>query len=345
MKLISLKEKVISLPNTQILNLIQEIELRKGRVFDLPKFKNINRLHDLSLRRSTTASNAIEGIKVAPRRETDLLIMNLKPEAYEDYLVLGYNSALKRIFSSYKYQSLDEKFILDLHKLMYEGFNPEFGGKWKDTQNYIVKDNGKENPDILFTPSRPEEVPGLMSSLVWQYNACCQDPDVNRLLLIPVFVFDFLCIHPFNDGNGRISRLLTSFFLLKAGYDVEFYYSLSYLILDRLADYYKALQLSSSGWKVDKNDYSYFTIFLLQIILEGYGRLEEMTEFARLKADSVEKVLTLVEKASSPVSKAEIEEILFSLSRTTIEQSLGSLVKGNKIQIVQSGHYAKYYRK
>lgn len=345
MKLISLKEKVIGLPNTQILNLIQEIELRKGRVFDLPKFKNINRLHDISQRRSTTASNAIEGIKVTPKREADLLIMNLKPEAYEDYLILGYNSALKRIFSSYKYQSLDEKFILDLHKLMYEGFNPDFGGKWKDTQNYIVKDNGKENPDILFTPSKPEEVPGLMGSLIWQYNACCRDPDVNRLLLIPVFVLDFLCVHPFNDGNGRVSRLLTSFFLLKAGYDVELYYSLSYLILDRLADYYKALQLSSAGWKEDKNDYSYFVIFLLQIILEGYDRLEQMTEFARLKADSEEKVRMAVEKASSPISKADIEEILFSLSKTTIEKSLGSLVKEDRIQMVQSGHYAKYYRK
>lgn len=344
MKTFSLKESVLALPNPQIVHLLQEIELRKGKTFSLPQQKNVNRLHILSKRRSTTSSNAIEGIKVTPKREADLLTLGQKPKAYEEFMLTGYNSALERVFSSPTYQELDERFILDLHQLMYQGFNPEFGGRWKDSQNYIVQDEGKGQKRVLFTPSKPEEVPALMGNLLWQYNACLRDPEVNRLLLIPVFILDFLCIHPFNDGNGRMSRLLTSFLLLKDHYDVDRYYSLSYLILKRQDEYYQALYNSTQGWKEDRNDYSYFVIYLLQIILQGYQQLDRMVEFASWKAPAFAKVEKAIVESPTPVSKADLEELLFSLSRTTIEKALGAVLQAGKIKKIQSGHYAKYYR-
>jgi Fic family protein len=345
MKIFSLKENVLALPNPQILNLLQAIELRRGQTFSLPHLKNVNRLHVLSKRRSTTSSNAIEGIRVTPKREADLLSLGMKPEAYEEFMLTGYNAALERVLASFSYQELDERFILDLHALMYQGYNPAFGGKWKDTQNYITQDDGKGNKALLFTPSKPEDVPALMGNLVWQYNACLQDPEVNRLLLIPVFILDFLCVHPFNDGNGRMSRLLTSFLLLKDDYDVDLYYSLSYLILARQEDYYQALYNSTQLWKEDKNDYSYFAIYLLQIILEGYERLDKMVELASWKAPAEDKVVKAIMDSPTPLSKAELEELLFSLSKTTIEKALGDALKSEKIRMIQSGHYAKYYRK
>jgi len=345
MKTFSLKENVLKLPNPQILHLLQEIELRKGRAFSLPHLKNINRLHDISKRRSTTSSNAIEGIRVTPKREADLLSLGLKPEVYEDFMLTGYNAALERIISSYSYQDLDERFILDLHQLMYRGYNPGFGGKWKDTQNYIVQNNGKGKTTVLFTPSKPKDVPQLMGNLVWQYSACLGDPEVNRLLLIPVFILNFLCVHPFNDGNGRMSRLLTSFLLLKDGYDVDFYYSLSYLILTRQEEYYQTLHNSDRSWEKGENDYSYFVIFLLQIILEGYEKLDKMAEFASWKAPAEEKVAKAINESPVPLDKADLEELLFSLSRTTIEKALGDSLKAGKVRMIQSGHYAKYYRK
>src|SRR5574344_1223756 len=115
MKIFSLKENVLALPNPQILNLLQAIELRRGQTFSLPHLKNVNRLHVLSKRRSTTSSNAIEGIRVTPKREADLLSLGMKPEAYEEFMLTGYNAALERVLASFSYQELDERFILDLH--------------------------------------------------------------------------------------------------------------------------------------------------------------------------------------------------------------------------------------
>lgn len=345
MRTISLKEDVLKLASPRVISLLASIELNKGKTFSLPKLKNVNRLHDISKRRSTTSSNAIEGIKVTPEREVDLLAKGMKPEAYEDYMLTGYNEALELVLSSYRYQELDENFILDLHHLMYRGYNPSFGGRWKDTQNYIIQESPRGDKKILFTPSKPMDVPSLIGNLVWQYNACLRDPDVNRLLLIPVFILDFLCIHPFNDGNGRVSRLLTSFLLLKDGYDVDLYYSLSYLILNRQDEYYESLYSSSGGWHEESNDYSPFAVYFLQIVLEGYEKLNDMVSLASMKATAKEKVAKIISSSAVPVSKADLEELLFSTSRTTIEKALGELKEAGEIKIVQSGHYAKYFRK
>jgi len=142
-----------------------------------------------------------------------------------------------------------------------------------------------------------------------------------------------------------MSRLLTSYLLLKDGYDVDLYYSLSYLILARQEDYYQALYNSTQGWKEDKNDYSYFAIYLLKVILEGYNKLDKMVEFASWKAPAEDKVVKAIAESPIPLSKADLEELLFSLSRTTIEKALGDGLKSEKIRMIQSGHYAKYYRK
>ncbi len=345
MKFINLKEQVLKLNTPINISMLQAIEANRGKVFFLPKKVRLNRLHDLNKRRSVTSSNEIEGIKIAKSREEDILLNHLDPETTEEFLLFGYNKALENVFSVYKYQSLTESYIKDLHYFLYESLTPGFGGKYKTEQNYIREyDKGGNLLRTVFIPASPEEVSDLMGNLVYQFNECLKDAQCNILLTIFVFVLDFLCIHPFFDGNGRVSRLLTTFLLLKYGYDLDQYYSLSYVILNNIDAYYRSLEKSSDGWHEGNNNPEYFVHFMLECLKEGYKKLAYIVELNSMAGFANDKVLRVINDAKAPISKSEIEEILINLSRTTIEKALGVLTSSNSIQIVQSGKYAKYYK-
>lgn len=345
MKFIDFDEQISSLSTPSITAMLQAVELNRGKTFVLPKKLKLNRLHDLNKRRSVTSSNEIEGIKIQKNREEEVLLKGFTPETKEEFMLFGYNKALENIFEVYKYQSLNEAYIKDLHYFLFESLNPEFGGKYKAEQNYIreIGKNGNFKRTV-FIPSAPEEVPNLMGNLIYQFNESLKKPDSNILLCIFVFILDFLCIHPFYDGNGRVSRLLTTFLLMKYGYALDQYYSLSYVILNNVDAYYLSLEKSSAGWNEDKNDCSYFVRFMLECLKEGYKKLAYIVEINSLKAVTKEKVLLIVNDAKTPIAKADIEEILIGASRTAIEKALGALSKEGSILMVQGGKYAKYYK-
>ena len=345
MKFIDLKNQTLQLNKPAIIAMLQSVEVNRGRSFALPKKLKVNRLHDLNKRRSVTSSNEIEGITVSKLREEDILLKNLAPETKEEYLLLGYNKALENVFKVYKYQSLTESYIKDLHYFLYESLTPEFGGKYKAEQNYIREYDKTGRPiRTVFIPSKPQDVDGLMGSLVYQFNECARDPECNILLAIFAFVVDFLCIHPFFDGNGRVSRLLTTFLLMKYGYDLDQYYSLSYIILSHVDDYYASLEKSSIGWHEGKNDDEYFAHFMLACLKEGYQKLAYIIEVNSMSGFANDKVLRVINDSKRPMTKADIEELLVNLSRTTIEKALGTLEKQQRIQMIQRGKYAKYYK-
>ena len=345
MKFINLKEDIISLNTPLIINMLQAVEVNRGKTFFLPKKIKVNRLHDFNKRRSVTSSNEIEGIKIAKSREEDILLNNLAPDTKEEYLLYGYNKALENVFKVYKYQSLTESYIKDLHYFLYESLTPEFGGKYKVEQNYIREyDKNSNLVRTVFIPTKPIDVDSMMGNLIYQFNECIKDPECNTLITIFVFVLDFLCIHPFFDGNGRVSRLLTTFLLLKYGYDLDQYYSFSYVILNNIDEYYSSLEKSSFAWHENKNNYEYFVHFMLKCLKEGYQRLAYIFEINSINGLSDQKVLRVIYDAKEPITKAEIEELLINLTRTTIEKALSNLLKSNKIQMIQSGKYAKYYK-
>ena len=345
MKFINLEAQISSLNTSSITVMLQAVELNRGKTFVLPKKLKLNRLHDLNKRRSVTSSNEIEGIKIQKIREEDILLKGFNPKTKEEFLLYGYNKALENVFEVYKYQSLDESYIKDLHYFLFESLNPEFGGKYKVEQNYIREfDKSANFVRTVFIPSAPEEVSNLMGNLIFQFNEYIKKPNSNILLSIFVFILDFLCIHPFYDGNGRISRLLTTFLLMKYGYSLDQYYSLSYVILNNVDIYYSSLEKSSIGWNEDKNDCSYFVRFMLECLKEGYKKLAYIVEINSLDLNIKEKVLLVVNDSKAPITKADIEEILINASRTTIEKALGMLLKERSIQMIQSGKYAKYYK-
>ena len=345
MKFINLKEQILKLNDPFIISMLQAVEVNRGKTFNLPKKIKLNRLHDLSKRRSVTSSNEIEGIKIDKRREKDILLKHMSPETKEEYLLLGYNKALENIFEVYRYQSLSESFIKDLHYFLYESLTPEFGGKYKTEQNYIREfDKNGNLLRTVFIPSKPQDVDNLMGNLVYQFNECVKDVECNTIIAIFVFILDFLCIHPFYDGNGRVSRLLTTFLLLKYGYDLDQYYSFSYVILNNVDKYYESLEKSSIGWHDNNNDCGFFVHFMLNCLKDGYSKLGYILQVNSIPGTSDDKVLKVINDSKTPISKADIEEVLINLSRTTIEKSLGELVKKERIQMIQSGKYAKYYK-
>ena len=203
MKIFNLKEQAQKILVGDIIPLISTIEAKNGFVYALPKKKKLNRLHDLSRRRSVTSSNKIEGISVSKNREEELLIYNKSAETREDYALLGYNKALSYLMDNYKNISLSESLIKDIHFMMYQDYLPDFGGKYKVIQNYINSyDKNGNLLEIVFTPSAPEDVSSQMGNLIWQFNDAMNDPLCNKLILIFIFILEFLCIHPFPDGNG-----------------------------------------------------------------------------------------------------------------------------------------------
>ena len=343
MKFFALKEQAKQLLTPEIVALLSSIEEKKGFVYSLPNKKKINRLHDLSKRRSVTSSNKIEGIQVSKKREEELLLMNADAETKEDYELLGYNKALTYMMDNYEYLSLSEELIKDFHYKMYQDFSPDFGGKYKAIHNYINSYDSNGNfLRVKFTPSKPEDVPQQMGNLVWQFNEACNDPFVNKLILIFIFILEFLCIHPFPDGNGRVSRLLTSYLLLKFGYTMDKYYSLSYLISEHLDDYYKSLDLSDNGWHENNNSPYYFVHYHLLRLIEGYKKIEYIIKINEESGNCVDKVLKAIKDNMIPTSKEYIEEVLYSYSRTSIEKALDGLLKINKIKFVSKGKSAKY---
>ena len=345
MKFINLKEQILKLNDPFIISMLQAVEVNRGKTFNLPKKIKLNRLHDLNKRRSVTSSNEIEGIKIDKRREEDILLKHMSPETKEEYLLFGYNKALENIFEVYRYQSLSESFIKDLHYFLYESLTPDFGGKYKTEQNYIREfDKNGNLLRTVFIPSKPQDADNLMGNLVYQFNECVKDAECNTIIAIFVFILDFLCIHPFYDGNGRVSRLLTTFLLLKYGYDLDQYYSFSYVILNNVDKYYESLEKSSIGWHDNNNDCGFFVHFMLNCLKDGYSKLGYILQVNSIPGSSDDKVLKVINDSKTPISKADIEEVLINLSRTTIEKSLGELVKKEHIQMIQSGKYAKYYK-
>lgn len=344
MKIFELSDEIKKCETPEINSLIQRIELYRGMSFSLPKGKEINRLHERSQRWSTTSSNAIESIKIDSKREEEILGSNVSPSTYEEFMIRGYNDALSIVFSVYKYQSLDEDFICRLHKVMYEGWNPEFGGSYKYQQNYIKSKDVDGNESIVFTPPSAEDTRALMGNLLYQFNLEAGKPTTNRLVLVFDFILNFLCIHPFQDGNGRVSRLLTTFLLLKLGYELDQYYSLSYLILNHIDDYYSSLNQSDQGWKENRNDPVPFVSYSLLRLLEGYQKLNYILKTNSGEGTCADKCLGVINDSSKPISKADIEEILYSYSRDGIEKALKGLVKDKKTQLVQRGRYSLYYK-
>ena len=263
--------------DTDIVNLVAKIHESKGRqdLFIRQKPTELARLVEIAKIQSTVASNKIEGIVTTDSRIKQLFEERTTPRNRDEGEIMGYRDVLNTIHESYEYIPIRPSYILQLHRDLMRRANLSFGGHFKNVQNYINETRPDGTVITRFTPVAPYETPEAVERLCNAYERAVATERVDSLLLIPAFICDFLCIHPFNDGNGRMSRLLTLLLLYKSGYSVGKYISIEKQIEQTKDRYYDTLEEADANWHEEKNDPTPFIRYMLQILLACYTEFED----------------------------------------------------------------------
>ncbi len=311
----------------EIINYIGLVHEFKGRqeLFLNQRKEDLDKLIEISKIQSTEASNEIEGIITTNQRLKELMADKTTPKNRSEKEIQGYRYALNMVHESFGYIPIRSNTILQLHKEMYQFLDVRFGGRFKDTSNEIdaVYPNGRKV--VLFKPLEPYETPDAIEAICDEYDNAINKYNIDPLIVIPVFIHDFLCIHPFNDGNGRMSRLLTTLLLYRSGYVIGKYISLEKKIQISKPDYYDALQQSSTGWIESTNDDTPFIKYLLGTILAAYRDFEERVDVVGHKMSALEMVEKAVKSKLGKFTKSDIMEFCPEIGRGSVEQSLKAL--------------------
>ena len=294
---------------------------------------------------SVKSSNAIEGIVTSDERIAAIVNQNSAPLNHNEAEIAGYRDALNEIHLGYEHIDFRQRDILRLHEMMMGFTDYEYGGKYKTDDNVILEIDADGNRRVRFRPTPASETPEAMEQLELAYLDARSDANINQLLLIPCVILDFLCIHPFRDGNGRMSRLLSLLLLYKNGFDVGKYVSFEEQINDYKVYYYEALRQSSAGWDTNENSYFLFIENFLSTLYMCYKELDK--RFAVVHGKKVTKkarIEAIVLNSLTPISKAEICKILPDVSPTTVEAVLGEMVRAGAAKRIGSGRASKYIR-
>jgi len=330
--------------DSEIINYITKIHEYKGRqeLFVRQKKDKLEKLVEIAKIQSTESSNKIEGIVSTNTRIKQLVQDKTTPRNRDEKEIMGYRDVLNIVHENYEYIPVTPNYILQLHKYLYQYANPDFGGKFKNSQNYIVANLADGTSRTLFTPLSPVETPNAMQELCDTFNKAMNLGEIEPLLLIINFIKDFLCIHPFNDGNGRMSRLLTTLLLYRSGFVVCKYISLEKKIEKTKDTYYDVLEESSENWNEGKNDNTPFVKYLLGIILSAYREFEERLNLIDDKLSAIEMVEKVAKARLGKFTKSDIQEECPSLARQTIEKALKQLCDSGKLEKKGSGSKTFY---
>ena len=334
-----------SLWDSEIIGLIAQIHEYKGRqeLYLKQKPAELDRLIEIAKVQSTEASNEIEGIRTTNTRLLQLVKDKTTPRNRDEEEIIGYRDVLNTIHENYEYIPITSNYILQLHKILLSHTDSDFGGKFKNVQNYISATDEKGNRFTLFTPLAPFETEEAMGRICEEYNRAIGEGKVDPLLILPVFIHDFLCIHPFIDGNGRLSRLLTTLLLYRAGYEIGKYISLEAKIAKHKDAYYSSLERSQVDWHDGKDDPTDFVKYFLSTIIAAYRDFDE--RIAMIAPSSFEIVKSAVEKKIGRFSKRDIMELCPTLSASTVERHLKKMLNAGSLEKLGAGRATIYIRK
>ena len=291
---------------------------------------------------STEASNKIEGIYTSDDRLKKIVLDKTTPCTRNEQEIAGYRDVLATIHESYEYIPLSPTMILQLHRDLYKFSGMSIGGNYKNSDNVIAETDSAGNRFVRFQPVPAWEAPEAINFACKAYDEAVQS-GADPLLVIPMFILDFLCIHPFNDGNGRMSRLLTLLLLYRSGYIVGKYISIEKVIEQSKETYYETLQQSSAGWHENQNDYTPFVRYMLGVIVAAYrdfsSRVQVLVTSGMSKPDRIREV---IKGTLGKITKAEIMEKCPDISQITVQRTLIELQKKGEIIKLGGGRYTSY---
>ncbi len=338
-------DKWETLFTNNIVSLLTQIHEYKGEqnLFIEANSDALTELVEIARIQSTEASNRIEGIFTSNDRLKKIVMDKTMPKTRNEEEIAGYRDVLNTVHESYDHIPVKPAIILQLHRDLYKFKGYEAGGMYKTVDNVIEEIDSEGNKSVRFRPVSAWETTESVSELCAAYEKAVNEHKADPLLIIPVFILDFLCIHPFNDGNGRMSRILTLLLLYKAGYIVGKYISLEKIIENTKDTYYEALQASSFEWHDETNDYRPFVEYTLGIILNAYRVFSERVIVLVAKdLSKPDRVREIIKNRLGKITKSEIIEICPDISRTTIERTLANLQKTNEIKKLGGGRYTSY---
>lgn len=332
--------------DSDILGLIAAIykEAGKQEMFLKQKPQELEKLVEIAKIQSTEASNAIEGIITTSTRIKQLVEEKTTPKNRDEQEIAGYRDVLNIIHDSFDAIPISQNYILQLHKILYSHMNNPMGGRTKGVQNYISATYPDGHVETLFTPLSPFETPEALDKICQEYNRVIGNMEVEPLIVIPIFIHDFLCIHPFNDGNGRMSRLLTTLLLYRNGFYVGKYISLEAKIARNIDLYYSALSQAQHGWHEGTEDVVPFIKYLLGTILAAYKDFEDRFSLVETKLPALEMVRQASMYKIGRFNKQDIRELCPTLSNSSIEKAFRDLIALGEIQKEGKGKGTCYFR-
>lgn len=292
---------------------------------------------------STESSNRIEGIYTSDEQLRKLVLDKTKPRSRSEREIAGYRDVLNTIHENYAHIPMKSAFVLQLHRDLYKFEGAGAGGSYKAADNVIEEQDEAGNKTVRFQPVPAWETQESVERLCEAYRKAEEEGEADLLLIIPMFVLDFLCIHPFRDGNGRMSRLLTLLLLYRAGYFVGKYVSIEKLIEQSKDTYYEALADSSSDWHEGRNDYSSFVKYMFGVIVAAYREFFERTKtVTRHRMSKPDRIAEEIKNRIGVVTKKQLVQLFSDISQTTIQRTLNDLVKDGRIIKIGGGRYTKY---
>ena len=329
----------------EIVSLVGKIHEYKGEqaLFIEAKADTLTKLVEIAKIQSTEASNKIEGIYTSDERLKKLVQDKTTPHTRNEQEIAGYRDVLATIHDSFDYIPPKSSLILQLHRDLYKFSGASYGGNYKTVDNVIAETDTQGNKSVRFQPLPAWETPEAMDDLCRAYEEAVGQGEMDPLLLIPMFILDFLCIHPFNDENGRMSRLLTLLLLYRAGYIVGKYISIEKLIEESKETYYEALQQSSQKWHEEANDYAPFVRYTLGVVAAAYRDFSTRVQaLAASDMSKPDRIREIIKGTLGKITKAEIIEQCPDISQITVQRTLSDLQKSGEILKLGGGRYTSY---
>ena len=345
MRNLNYKTEYQKLLTPEIVSYLAQIHEMKGQqnLFAEAQKEALLELLEIARIQSTEASNRIEGIITTDDRLKKLVMNKTTPKSRSEREIAGYRDVLNTVHENYDYIPIRPGMILQLHRDLYRFSNSAIGGSFKNADNVIAEELPDGTKRVRFQPVPAWETQEAMETLCRAFREACEDPELDALLLIPMFILDFLCIHPFNDGNGRMSRLLTLLLLYRAGYFVGKYISIERLIADSKETYYEALQDSSAGWHEAASDYLPFVRYMLGVVIAAYREFDARAQLLVTKHLSKPgRVREIIRATTGRITKAQIMAQCPDVSQKTVERALTEMLGSGEVIKIGGGRYTSY---